>query len=403
MAEKERKGSFRKKIAAFFTKQRIKTVIAPLVVMAISSCITVVFTVLCMANFATGFLARHATVITSLLLGLEVIYIIAMSVCFARKFQAVYKLLMTGIILVAVIVLCLYIVQRTGVLAYIDTVEELRAVIESFGSWWAPVLFIVLQILQVCLLPIPGVLTVGAGVLAFGALKACLFSYIGILIGSLIAYWTGRVLGYRVAAWVAGKEALDKWLQKVKGRDKMLLTAMFLLPLFPDDVLCIVSGLTTMSWKFFIIMQLVARAISVVTTAFSLNGDIIPYDTVWGIIVWICIGIAIIALFILIWKKGDKFERWFFSKFRAKNGRGLTLAAEAEKEKEEPSAAGAAAESASPAPSEWESTETDGVRAPPEGCGGAAEEPELRVGSSAKQEDGAAAEEERQSSSPWEN
>lgn len=325
MADKERKGAFRKKLAALFNKQTVKTCIVPLLVMGVSSIVTVIFTVLCMANFKDGFLAKHATVITSLLLGLEVIYIIAMSICFARKFQAVYKLLMTGIVIVAVIVLALYIIQVTGVFAYVDTVDELRAIIESVGSWWAPVLFIVLQILQVCLLPIPGVLTVGAGVLAFGPELACVYSYIGIMIGSLISFWIGRVLGYRVAAWIAGKETLDKWLQKIKGRDRMLLTAMFLLPLFPDDVLCIVSGLTTMSWLYFIVMQLITRAVSVVTTAFSLNGDIIPYDTLWGIIVWICIGIAIIALFILIWKKGDKFEKWFFSLFRSKKGKELSL------------------------------------------------------------------------------
>lgn len=337
MKEQKQKSAFRKKLAALFNKHTVKTFWIPLAVMAASSVVTVIFTVLCMANFETGFLAKHKTVIASLLLGVEVVYIIAMSVCFARKFQAVYKLLMTGVVLAAVILLGLYIVQRTGVLAYIDTVDELRGIIESVGSWWAPVLFILLQILQVCLLPIPGVLTVGAGVLAFGPELACLYSYIGIMIGSVISFWIGRVLGYRVAAWIAGKETLDKWLQKIKGRSRMLLTAMFLLPLFPDDVLCIVAGLTTMSWPYFIVMQLITRAISVVTTAFSLNGDIIPYNELWGIIVWICIGIAIIALFILIWKKGEAFERWFFSLFRSKKGKELALSESAkaagEKEK----------------------------------------------------------------------
>ena len=188
MAGKEKKGAFRKKIGALFNKQTVKTFIVPLLVMGISSIVTVIFSVLCMANFKDGFLAKHATVITSLLLGLEVIYIIAMSICFARKFQAVYKLLMTGIVIAAVIVLALYIVQVTGVLEYVDTVDELRDIIESVGSWWAPVLFIVLQILQVCLLPIPGVLTVGAGVLAFGPVLSCLYRYVDIKIGSLISF-----------------------------------------------------------------------------------------------------------------------------------------------------------------------------------------------------------------------
>lgn len=128
-----------------------------------------------------------------------------------------------------------------------------------------------------------------------------------------------------------------------------------------------------MSWLYFIVMQLITRAVSVVTTAFSLNGDIIPYDTLWGIIVWICIGIAIIALFILIWKKGEQFEKWFFSLFRSKKGKGLSLSASvdaaetADKNGKEKGNAPAADQSDSPSGE----TENNAVgRVPPEkGCG----------------------------------
>lgn len=33
---------------------------------------------------------------------------------------------------------------------------------------------------------------------------------------------------------------------------------------------------------------------------------------------WILIGAAIIALFVLLYKKGDKIERWFFGLFKPK-------------------------------------------------------------------------------------
>ena len=47
--------------------------------------------------------------------------------------------------------------------------------------------------MQVFLLPLPGVLTVGAGVLLFGAWETCLYSYIGILLGSVVAFAVGRL------------------------------------------------------------------------------------------------------------------------------------------------------------------------------------------------------------------
>lgn len=86
---------------------------------------------------------------------------------------------------------------------------------------------------------------------------------------------------------------------------------MFILPIFPDDILCFVAGLSTMTWRYFIIMQLISRAISVSLTSFSVGGMIIPYNTWWGLLCWGVIGIAIVLLFVFIYKKGDAIEAWF--------------------------------------------------------------------------------------------
>lgn len=283
----------------------------------VSAAITIVFTVLCMKNFKTGFVFEHATVITSLAVSIEAICVVVAAVCLFKRFETVFKLLLTAFVIAAVILLALYILQITGVWDKIESIETLRKMIDSTGIW-APLVFILLQALQVFLLPLPGVLTVGVGVALFGELETCLYSYIGILAGSFIAFWIGRVVGYKAAAWLVGKDSLDKWLDKVKGKDRMILTVMFLLPLFPDDILCFVTGLSTMSWRYFIIMQLIARAISVVTTSYSLGGNIIPYTTWWGILIWMLIGIAIIVLFVFLYKRGDKIEKWFFNLFKKK-------------------------------------------------------------------------------------
>lgn len=286
-------------------------------VAAISAVLTIIFTVLCMKNFKTGFLFEHAAVITSVAVSVEAICVVVAAVCLFKRFETVFKLFLTAFVIAAILLLALYVMQVTGLLDKIESIESLRKIIDSTGVW-APLVFILLQAMQVFLLPLPGVLTVGVGVALFGELETCLYSYIGILIGSVIAFWIGRVIGYRAAAWLVGKDSLDKWLEKVKGKDRTILTAMFILPLFPDDILCFVTGLSTMSWRYFIVMQLIARAISVVATSYSVGGSIIPYTTWWGILLWILIGAAIIALFIVLYKKGDKIEKWFFGLFKPK-------------------------------------------------------------------------------------
>lgn len=298
---------------------RSKRLLTLLIFIAASAAV-IVFTILCAVRFRTGFIHDHAAAVMSVSVGIELVYICATLFFMIRKSETVAKLLITGLVIAAVLLLALFIFQVTGFWDKIDSTEELRELISSTGVW-APLIFIVLQFMQVTVLPLPGTLTVGAGVLLFGPLKASLYSLIGIFFGSLFAFWIGKVLGYRAAAWLVGKDTLDKWLHKIKGKDKVVLSAMFILPIFPDDVLCFVAGLSTMSWKFFIVLQLIARSFSVFATSYSLNGSIIPYNTWWGILIWCLIGVAIIALFVLLFKKGDKIEKWFFGLFKKKGKR----------------------------------------------------------------------------------
>ena len=296
----------------YFLKQAV-----PFLIFCLSAVSTVVLTIVCLSKFRTGFIGDHASTIASVAVGIELVYICVTLFFLIRKNKTAGKLLLTGLVIAAVLLFILFVFQVTGLLDKIDSVDELRQLIESTGVW-APLIYIVFQFLQVVVLPLPGTLTIGAGVLMFGPLKTSLYSLAGIFAGSLVAFWIGRSLGYRAAAWLVGKESLDKWLHKIKGKDKVVLGAMFLLPIFPDDILCFVAGLSTMSWKFFIGLQVVARTISVFATSYSLSGSIIPYNTWWGILLWCLIAAAIIALFVLLFKKGEKIEAWFFGLFKKK-------------------------------------------------------------------------------------
>ena len=86
---------------------------------------------------------------------------------------------------------------------------------------------------------------------------------------------------------------------------------MFLFPFFPDDVLCFVAGLSSMSIGYFSVMIIICRLISVFITAYSLNGNIIPYNTWWGLTIWGIIIILTIILTIYLYKNGEKIDNYF--------------------------------------------------------------------------------------------
>ena len=280
----------------------------------------VFFTLLAFVFFAYGFKERALAFIDryydyllwstiGILVSLLVLYV----VFFALSKQVVYRFILCAIICLDLVAVTFYALSTTGILTNITSVEKLREYIASFGAW-AVIIFIVFQFLQVVILPVPGSVSVGVGVALFGPLRSSIFSFIGIMAGSIVAFALGRWVGYKAVCWVVGKDDLDKWLKKVKGKDYLLLSLMFLLPLFPDDVLCFVAGLSSMTWAYYLIMILITRLISVTITSYSLQ--LIPFTTWWGILIWLTIGVLVGLSFWYVCKYSYKIDKFIKSKFK---------------------------------------------------------------------------------------
>jgi len=281
------------------------------------SAITILCSVLYVNTFTGGFFYNNKLVLISIVVVVvSVITVIALAYATADK-KTIYKISIVVLFLITFTLSIMYLLKISGVADKIDSIEDLRNYVASFG-YLAIVIYVLLNFLQVVLLPIPGFIAVGTGVALFGPLKTAIFSLLGILLGSYVAFFIGRVLGYKVVKWIVGKDTLDKWLNSVRNKDKVVLTFMFLFPFFPDDVLCFVAGLSTMSTSYFVVMIMICRVISVFLSAYSLSGNIIPYTNWWGILLWVLIlGLTIIAT-VVFYKNGDKIENFFKQKFTAR-------------------------------------------------------------------------------------
>jgi len=283
-------------------------------------CVGVIFSVLYFESFITGFLFDNATLLKVFSVTIISILTIINLIFLKNKTSVLYKLTFITNVLIAIFILGLYIFKISGLMDKIDSVEDFRAFISSFGGS-AVFLFILLQFLQVVLLPIPAFVTVGAGVLLFGPFYGAIYSCIGIILGSLLAYFLGRIFGVKVVKWLIGEDSLKKGLNIIKGKDKIILTFMFVFPFFPDDLICFIAGITTIGPTYFIIMIIIVRIITIFAQSYSFNNSIIPYDTWWGIMLWIIFFAVTIILALWIYKHGDKFENKVKSFFSRKNKR----------------------------------------------------------------------------------
>lgn len=188
--------------------------------------------------------------------------------------------------------------------------EELQEFIASTGAI-APLVFIGVSFAQVTLVPIPGAVTILAGNYLFGFYLSFLYSYIGMFLGGIFAFILGRILGRPYVNWVAGsKKKADEWIKKLKGRENVFLFFAFLLPLFPDDILCSVAGVLPVTFLTFTIMQLITRATSIGGTLLFMSGEIIPYQG-WGLVVIVLLMVVAVVAFILSLKYADKLNKIF--------------------------------------------------------------------------------------------
>jgi uncharacterized membrane protein YdjX (TVP38/TMEM64 family) len=271
----------------------------------------IVFSALSSVHFSEPLFARFRVLIIVSLYVLVGAATVLGVIFYLKDKQVAYKLTLTVFVLLDFILILFYCLLASGFFTIVNDADTFQAYLASAGGWM-DILFIVLQFLQVVILPIPSFVTLVAGTALFGPVRCFLYSYFAIVLGSIVAFFVGRFLGYRAVSWIVGKETLDKWLKKVKGKDSFLLTAMFILPFFPDDVLCFVAGLSTMTTPYFIGMILIARVFSTATTCFSFG--FIPFDTWWGIMIWVIIILIVVAAFIFFCKYQDKIHEWLAKK-----------------------------------------------------------------------------------------
>ncbi|MDY5842124.1 MAG: glycosyltransferase [Peptoniphilaceae bacterium] len=174
-------------------------------------------------------------------------------------------------------VLSIVIMVVLGVLAfqhgYFTDPEKMRALIERSGIW-GPLIFMLLQVFQ-CLIPIiPGGVTLVLGVAIFGPVWGFVYNFVGIQIGEILAFVVARILGLTFVRSMVSEETFQKyigWLDRNQTKFNRFFIIMILLPGMPDDFLCMVAGLSKMSFGYFVFNLMWAKAPTVLAYAFFMK------------------------------------------------------------------------------------------------------------------------------------
>lgn len=244
----------------------------------------------------------------------SIVFVIS-TITFLLKKEEIFKLLFVGVALFFIMLYALILVNKVFNLDAIDSdekkLEHIIKLIQSTGPY-GKIVFVLLQILQVVVLPLPALLCYVSGVMIYGSLEAFILSSIGVFIGSMICYAIGKFCGRGVVHWLAG-DKMDKYLQILSNRGKGPFIIMQILPFFPDDVLCILAGVTNMNFWFYLVVMILIRPLVIAIYCFFGSGSIIPFSG-WGIPVWIVIFVIFGIIGILTYKYQDKIDNLFMTK-----------------------------------------------------------------------------------------
>lgn len=165
--------------------------------------------------------------------------------------------------------------------------EGFRDYIRSYGAaGWLVLLLI--QILQVFVAFIPGeIVESGAGFI-FGPLVGTLLCYLGVFIASSAVFFIVRRFGVKAAEIFVSREKINslRFLNTEKKRDTVVFLCFFI-PGTPKDLLTYFVPLTDIGYLKFMVLSLVARIPSVVSSTFGGHllgeGEILSAVIVYGV------------------------------------------------------------------------------------------------------------------------
>lgn len=214
------------------------------------------------------------------------------------RWQTWLKLILITVAILAIIGYLIWDVIATGpITSLLTNRDQLVEVVSSWGIF-APFVYIILQIIQTVVAPIPGQIVGGIGGFIFGP-WGILWTTIGTLIGCYIVFRIARRFGRPLIEKLFKKSVLDKFDFILGSKStSLILFLIFLLPGFPDDMICYLAGLTKLPIRQLMIILVLGRFPVIVVTNFI--GEGISTNLTAVIVVAVA---TVILLGIAVWQR----------------------------------------------------------------------------------------------------
>ena len=230
-----------------------------------------------------------------------------------EKMKKYLKILIVLLVVAGISVGIFFILKANG----LTDPDLLRAFLMKTGPW-AVIVYILLRVLCTVFLSF-----VPACSMIFDILSVKTFDYLplpvvflicfsSVMLTSIVLDLIGRFGGNKAIIRILGKEEYEEAEDLVQEKGMVYVPVMYLLPIFPDDGICMVTGATKMNFWVHLLEIFLCRGIGCATVVFGLQ--IIPPEvssfTSTNPIDYLRVALLIIAYLLLLFYLTRRVDKW---------------------------------------------------------------------------------------------
>lgn len=169
----------------------------------------------------------------------------------------------------AVLLLVLAIFYVTKVIVFTDVYGFEGLLKEHLQT--AKYIFFFISFAQPILLPIPEVVTIPGASAVFGPTVAAAIAFPGTLLGISAMFFAARYGGRKFISKFIKEQQLEKYQQYVSKNETLIMFLLFIIPILPDEIICVGAGIGQVSPKRFLLIASISKFLTATVLAYSVE------------------------------------------------------------------------------------------------------------------------------------
>jgi uncharacterized membrane protein YdjX (TVP38/TMEM64 family) len=224
------------------------------------------FAAMCVFLFLPSLLTIYKIIFTVILIGILTINLVLI-IMKKVNYLKLTRLSLVYLSIFLVIVCLIFYTTKFLVLTDANGIESVLGGNTLLGK----LLFLLICFLQPIVLPLPEAVTVPAGSAVFGSFTAAYLSFFGTISGIAVMFIIARIGGQKLALKLVKEEHLHSYQKYVEKNETAILILLFIIPILPDEIICLGSGLGGVSFSRFILIASLSKLITASSLSYSVE------------------------------------------------------------------------------------------------------------------------------------